>query len=78
VRQNMSHKIAAARRVARRKDAAELLLNTAARPEARASQAALGRLQSPGGLHQAMVVIAILGPCRAVNPHGQRESDGLR
>lgn len=78
VRQNMSYKIAADRRSPRRKAAAESLLDTAARRKARASQGALGGLRSAGGLHRAMVVMAILGPCRAVNPHGWRESDGLR
>lgn len=73
VRQDMSYKIAADRRLARKKAAAEALLDTPALREARASRSVRGALRSAGGLHRAMVVMAILGPCRAVDPHGWRE-----
>jgi hypothetical protein len=75
VRRDMSYKIAAERRLARKEAAADLL---AARREARAGQDVLVGLRSAGGLHRAMVVMAILGPCRAVNPHGWDERDSLR
>ena len=79
VRQNMSTKIAPDRRLTRRKVAAKSLLDTTtARRRGRASEAVLGTLRSADGLNRAMVVTAIFGPCRAMNPHGWRESDGLR
>ena len=75
VRQDMSHKIAADRRLARNKAAAEALLDVPSWRKTRTSRAVLGGLRSAGGLHRAMVVMAILGPCRAVDPHGWRERD---
>lgn len=78
VRHDMSYKIAADRRLARSKAAAEALLDTPALREARASRSVAGALRSVGGLHRAMVVMAILGPCRAMDPQGWRENDWLR
>ena len=77
-RQSMSDKIAARRRSAQRDAAAELALQPPAARNARPRVGDIGGLRSPGGLRQAFVSMAILGPCRAVDPHGWRESDTSR
>lgn len=77
-RETMADKIAAGRRTTRRQAVADSLLDAAARREPRATHGAIGWLRSPRGLRRAMMAMAILGPCRAVDPHAWRESDRLR
>jgi hypothetical protein len=75
-RQSSSDVMAARTRLARG-DAAESALQPMMTKEARGRSGTVG-LRSPGGLRRAMVEIVILGPCRAVDPHGWRASDTPR
>lgn len=78
VRQPSSDKIAARRRSAQHEPTTGSLPDTAVRKEMRTVPEVIRGMRSRGGLQRAIVVMAILGPCRAVRPHAWREIDEPR
>jgi hypothetical protein len=76
VPQTLSDKIAARRRSTQRQATTESLRDRAVRKDMRTVAEVIGGMRSRGGVQRAIVVMAILGPCRAVNPHDWRHIDG--
>ena len=69
VRQTLSDRIAARRRLATQTLALKDLQDAATERKIRTRGEAVADLRSPGGVRRAMVVMTILGPCRAVDPY---------
>lgn len=69
-RQNVLEKAAARRRPSIRDSAAEWAATPATAMDYAGKPRDSVGLRSPGGLRRAIVAMVILGPCRAVDPHG--------